>query len=623
MSTPSPGAHDVLQAIVENTSDAVVLLNADGAVRFMSQSSSRVHGYTAEERIGHSELELIHPDDLAAMQASLADCLSRPGVPISTEYRLRHKDGSWRRVEAVAVNRLDERHVEAIVINFRDITAHRLAEHSVGQSEVRLRHIVEHAQDLIYSCDITGRFTYVNPMAGRVMKYESNELIGRHFLSLIREDYRQAAAALYNQQVRERTPNTYFEFPAVAKTGEIVWIGQHVQLECEDDAPVAVHAIARDITRQKDVEDTLRRSEEHYRSLVQGAAFGIYRSTSDGRILDANPAFAAMLGYLSVEDVMTRNMVDLYRSPADRAALLATGVHRQHGIGEVAWKKKDGTPILVRLVTRIIEGDEEGVTYYETIAEDVTDRRALEEQLRQAQKMEAVGRLARGVAHDFNNVLAAIIGYSELIATSVKPGNALRDDAMEIRKAAERGAALTRQLLAFSRSEAIEPRVVNLQRALDDNRSMLQQLVGPHVLIRLDMVGAAPHVRIEPGQFEQLLLNLAVNARDAMPTGGVLTLRIDAVQLDAGTIIGYPGALSGSYARLSVRDTGTGIDPEAQPHVFEPFFTTKDPSKGTGLGLSIVYGIAKDAGGSVTFTTTPGQGTTFEVLLPLVTPEQP
>jgi signal transduction histidine kinase len=272
----------------------------------------------------------------------------------------------------------------------------------------------------------------------------------------------------------------------------------------------------------------------------------------------------------------------------------------------------------VRLAARIVERSEDGVTCYETIAEDVTERRALEEQLRQAQKMEAVGRLARGIAHDFNNILAAIIGYSELIMARLKPESAVGIDAREIRKTAERGAALTRQLLAFSRSQAIEPRVVDLHAVFDNSAHMLKQLMGRNVSLRVDVSGPPPRVLIEPGQFEQVLLNLVVNARDAMPHGGVVTLKIEAIELGPRDILRYPGTLSGSYARLAVRDTGTGIDLANQPYIFEPFFTTKDPEKGTGLGLSIVYGIVKDAGGTITFATTPGKGTTFEVLLPLV-----
>ena len=489
---------------------------------------------------------------------------------------------------------------------------------STPPNEERLRQLVEQAPDLIYSCDPGGRFTYVNPAARLVLKYEPDELIGRSLVSIIREDYRETAAMLVARQVGTRIPSHYFEFAAVAKTGQTIWIGQHMQLVLEGDAVLGINVIARDISRQKDTEERLRQSEEEYRSLVQGAAFGIYRSTEDGRILDANLALAQMLGYDGTEELLTHNMLDLYRSPEERAALLATGVHQHHSIGEVAWKKKDGTPILVRLAARIVERSGEGVTCYETIAEDVTERRTLEEELRQAQKMEAVGRLARGIAHDFNNILAAVIGYSELIIARSSPDSAVAIDAQEIRKTAERGAALTRQLLTFSRSQAVEPRVVDLQAVFENSAHMLGQLMGPHVSLRADFSGPPPKVLIEPGQIEQVLLNLVVNARDAMPEGGLVTVKIDTVELGPRDLVRYPGTLSGSHARLTVQDTGMGIEVETQPYIFEPFFTTKDPEKGTGLGLSIVYGIVKDAGGTITFSTTPGSGTTFEVLLPLI-----
>jgi two-component system cell cycle sensor histidine kinase/response regulator CckA len=196
--------------------------------------------------------------------------------------------------------------------------------------------------------------------------------------------------------------------------------------------------------------------------------------------------------------------------------------------------------------------------------------------------------------------------------------SSVAQDALEIHKTATRGAALTRQLLLFSRSQALEPRVVELHKAFETNASMLKQLLGPRVTVRVELVGPPPQVLIEPGQFEQVLMNLLVNARDAMPNGGMITVRIDAVELGPRDVVRFPGTLSGSYARISVRDTGSGIDPDKQPHIFEPFFTTKTTDKGTGLGLSIVYGIARDAGGTVTFSTMPGKGTTFEVLFPLV-----
>lgn len=368
-------------------------------------------------------------------------------------------------------------------------------EAALRASEERLRHIVEHAQDLIYYCDIDWRFTYVNPAATRVMKYEESELIGRHFLTLIREDYRATAGELYAKQLLNRTPSTYLEFPAVAKDGETIWIGQHVQLVFEEDRPVAAHAIARDITRQKNAEESLR----------------------------------------------------------------------------------------------------------------------------QAQKMEAVGRLARGVAHDFNNLLAAIIGYSELIVGRLQPGHPASDDAKQIEKAAARGGALTRQLFTFSRNQLLEPELIDLHKAAQSDEPMLRQIVafGGTITLRVSTPGQPPSVRIDEGQLKQVLLNLLINARDAMPKGGAIELTVDSVEVGTDGPPRYPGVGPGRYARITVRDTGTGIDPKIQPHVFEPFFTTKDPSKGSGLGLSIVYGIAKDAGGTVVFATAPGEGTTFEVLLPL------
>lgn len=271
---------------------------------------------------------------------------------------------------------------------------------------------------------------------------------------------------------------------------------------------------------------------------------------------------------------------------------------------------------MVRLTARTVPVDDGNVIAFEGIAEDVTERRVLEEQLRQAQKMEAVGRLARGVAHDFNNVLAAIVGCSDLLLARLKKGDPSREEAQEISKAAERGAALTRQLLTFSRRQALEPKVLDLRAVVRGVESLLLRLTGD-VTVRLHTPGVSPHVRVEPGQIEQVLLNLVVNARDALGEGGTIDVVVDSLELDERGALAYPGLPPGRYARMSVRDTGSGISLEAQRHAFEPFFTTKGPSKGTGLGLSIVYGIAKEAGGTVTFTTSP-KGTAFDVLLPQV-----
>ena len=607
----------LFRVLVQNSSDAIVMLNADGSIRFASESSARLLGYSLAERMGRSAFENMHPDDLAPTHAIFAECLHRAGVPFPAEYRVRHKDGTWRHIESIAVNRLDDPTIGAIVVNYRDVTDRRVAQEALQASEQRLRHIVEHAQDLIYYCDANGRFTYVNPTAARVMQYDERELIGRHFLTLIRDDYRRTAAELYQRQLLEHMPTTYFEFPSVTKTGATIWVGQHVQLVYVAERIVAVHAIARDITRQKDAEDRLRKSEARYRSLIQGAAYGIYRTTVEGEILDANPALASMLGY-TVEELHALNMSALYKSASDRGALIEL-----YGRGtketlttDVTWQRKDGTPIIVRLTARVADF-EDGVSCFEGVAEDITEKRALEEQLRQALKMEAVGRLARGVAHDFNNVLAAIIGSSDLLALSLLPEDPAREEAEEIRKAAERGAALTRQLLAFSRSQMLDAKLLDLNDVVPGLDGMMERLAGDRVGVFVRASGVPTLVRIEPGQLEQVLMNLVVNARDAMPAGGTITVVVGRITLDERSVLRYPGVSDGEFARIAVSDTGEGIAPDMQSHLFEPFFTTKGPSKGTGLGLSIVYGIAKEAGGTVSFFTEPGKGTTFEVLLPL------
>jgi len=608
----------LFQVLVQNSSDAVAMLDADGTIRFLSDSAARLLGYSLGERITRSALELMHPDDAPRARDSLVECLRRPGVPLAAEYRLRHKDGSWRNLEGIAVNRLDHPAIAAVVVNYRDVTDRRLAEEALRASEEHLRHIVENAQDLIYYCDREGRFTYVNPTAARVMQYAEHELIGRHFLSLVRPDYQQAAGNVYQRQMLDRTPTTYLELPAVTKTGQTIWVGQHVQLVYEGERVTAIHAITRDISRQKDADDRLRKSEARYRSLIQGAAYGIYRATVDGTILDANPALANMLGY-TVDELLALDMSAVYKSSAERGALIDRyrRENNQTLATDVTWQRKDGTPIVVRLTARVVDFDD-GLSCFEGVAEDITEKRALEDQLREALKMEALGRLARRVAHDFNNVLAAIIGCSDLLCMSLKPDDPSRHESDEIRRAALRGAALTRQLLAFSRSQKPDAKLLDLNEAVLRLESILRGLVGERVSLTVRVSSTPTRMRVEPGQLEQMLLNLVVNARDAMPEGGPIDVLVEPVRLDERSVLRYPGIADGPFARLAVTDTGVGIDPDVEAHIFEPLFTTKDASKGTGLGLSIVYGIAKAAGGTVSFMTGPTQGTTFEVLLPLV-----
>jgi two-component system cell cycle sensor histidine kinase/response regulator CckA len=491
MSDTQPAPGDLFQALVEYSSDAIVLVDDAGRMRFLSRTAERLLGHPIADRIGKSVFEHLHPDDVAKARAVLSESLREPQVPKMLVVRNLHRDGSWRDIEAVVVNRLDEPAVRAIVTNFRDVTERRRAE------------------------------------------------------------------------------------------------------------------------------EALRASEAKYRFFIERAALGIYRSTEDGRILEANPAFARMLGYASVEDVMRLNMRDIYQWHADRAVLLASHRGKPGGTVEVQWKKQNGERILVRLTARTLI-DPGGRESYETIAEDITEKRALEDQLRQAQKMEAIGRLARGIAHDFNNVLAAIAGSAELLAYKYPDDHPAHIEAREIQKAAERGATFTRRLLAFGRQQTLQPQPADVHATVRAFESTLRRIIGTAVTMNIHATGTPPIVRIEPGQLEQVLMNLAVNARDAMPDGGGIDITLDTIEVDEHNAVRYAGVPKYRYARIAVKDSGVGMDSDLQRQIFEPFFTTKDPDKGTGLGLSIVYTIAKESGGTVTCTSAPGKGTTFEVLLPVM-----
>lgn len=622
MRAPDAASSDLFRILVENSADGVSLLDDNGRLLFASASAVRMLGHPLDERLGRPVFDMVHADDLERVMTTFAACLARPGEPIAAEYRVRHKDGSWHVIESVAVNRLEQDGVSAIVVNFRDITDRKGSKEALHESQERLRQLVERAEDIIYYCDLSGRFTYANPTAGRVMQYASGDLIGRHFLTLIRPDYHERAVALYKDQLEARTPNTYFEFPAVTRLGDIVWLGQHVQLVMHGDEIAGVQAIARDITRQKIAEERLRQSEARYRSLIHGAAYGIYRTLADGTLLDANPALAHMLGYASSDELQALNMVDIYERPHDHddyLALVTRGGDTTPSI-HAHWKRKDGTPIVVRLTARFVTFAEENLSCFEGIAEDVTERRALEQQLRRAQRMEAVGLLARGVAHDFNNVLAAILGSADLLMLHLAPEHPAQEEAQEIVKAAERGAMFTRKLLAFSSRQVHEPRVLDAHEIVAGMEPMLRRLTSDGIELRLHTPGPTPFARVDAGDLEQILLNLVVNSRDAMPAGGAIDITVESMTFDATAARRYPGLSPGAYVRVSVHDSGVGIAPDVQPHLFEPFFTTKNPATGTGLGLSIVYSIAKEAGGTVTVHSTPERGTTFDVLLPTADP---
>jgi len=364
-------------------------------------------------------------------------------------------------------------------------------------------------------------------------------------------------------------------------------------------------------------QDGLRRSESNFRSLVTNAPYGICRCDSAGQLLDANPALLAMLGYSTEEELVGKHLGGLY---ADTHNWFELADHLRseapfNGL-IVEWLRKNGTVMVVRVSGRAVSNNGKGNTF-ELFAEDVTERRVLEQQLRQSQKMEAVGRLAGGVAHDFNNLLMVISGYAEFLLERLGQEPALRAPAQEIANAAGRATSLTRQLLAFSRKQMLAPRILDLNEVVTENLKMLTRMIGEDIELVMIPEASLGAVRADVGQIEQVIMNLAVNARDAMPSGGRLTIQTSNVSVADEDARFHAPVQSGNYVMLTIGDTGAGMDAETQSHIFEPFFTTKG-SKGTGLGLSTVYGIVKQSGGYIWVDSEAGKGTTFRIYLPRV-----
>lgn len=534
----------------------------------------------------------------------------------SFEDELRFEDDAgelrWVRHQVVRVD-------DGIAIMSRDITKRRQLDEALAQGETRFHQLVESASDGIYRIDTHGIFLYTNPIASRLMGCGEAGLVGRMYLEFVRHDHHEQGIALYKKQILERIPVTYWEFPAVTLDGRELWVGQNVHIEQRNGEVTSLFAVARDITERKKAEIALRESEQRYRFLTEHSTDLVCRLTLTGTILYASQVCAAILGY-SAEDIIGASIFEFCHADdlePVRAAMARLAGHQGAETMTFRARRRDGQYVWLETTSQAVRDPVSGlIGEVLSVSRDITQRRRLEEDLRQAQKMDAVGQLAGGVAHDFNNLLTAIRGFTDLLGRSFDAGDARRRDVAEILKATERAASLTRQLLAFSKRQVLRTESLRVNAIVGDMSKIIRRLLGESIRVDTDLAPDVWMIRADAGQLEQVLLNLALNARDAMRQGGTLRISTRNVEV-AATAAAETILLPGRYVVLEVHDTGVGMSEETRARIFEPFFTTKDPGGRSGLGLATVYGIVAQSGGTISVSSSLGAGATFTIHLPV------
>lgn len=502
---------------------------------------------------------------------------------------------------------------------YQQLQLHRTRRRLIEREEL-FQLITENVADMIAVVDMEGHRLYNSPSYHRVLGYTAEELQSSSSFEQIHPDDRNRVreAAMEARRTGVGRPLEY-RMRHIDGTWRVLESAASV-IRSRSGEPERLVIVNRDVTQRKEAEESLHVSESGFRSMIEDAPYGIYRAGIDGKLLRANPALQKMLGYDNLDELLSASLpTNVFRNPSDFRGfkeLLENATEFKDV--EVELKRRDGAPITVRCTGRKVKGEHEGVPCFDVFAEDVTERRILERQLRMAGKMEAVGRLSGGIAHDFNNLLGVIIGYGQVLKRRLGAGSDLLECAEEIEKAGQRAASLTRQLLAFSRQQILTPSILKLNDLVLDMAKMLPRLLGEDITVKTSLSSDLGMVKADQGQIEQVIMNLAVNARDAMPEGGTLRIETANVELDQAYAWQHPGAKPGHYVMLSVIDSGTGIDPDTLTHIFEPFFTTKEVGKGTGLGLATVYGVVKQSGGYIWVESEPGHGASFQIFLPRV-----
>jgi len=602
------------RTLVESSNDAIIVIQ-DGKLVFFNKKLEELLGYDRSDIIDKPFMLFIHPDDVQKVVNNYNLRMSGGNAPSTYEFRGCPKSGELIHAEINVVQTEWEGNPASLVF-LRDITDRKVMEETLRESERLHRQLVENADDIIFITDHEGRFELINPIAKRITGYTEQDLIGRQFQDLIPVTHRRNVQKFYLRQNLKKIRDTYLEFPVITKSGATLWLGQNVQIITKDDQIIGFQAIARDITARIQAEEALRESEKKYRRIFETSSDTIYLSTLDGSFIDINPAGEKLFGYAR-EELLKINITETYQNPNDRYHFIEKikeeGLVANH---PVTLKKRDGTP-LECLVTANIITDKAGSTIgFQGMIRDITEKKLLESQLFHAQKMEAIGALAGGMAHNFNNILVGIMGYSEYLLARKNPDDSDYKSLKTINDAAIKASGLTRQLLGIGRGGEHKPISLNMNDVIKRVLPLTTGTFHKSITIETALSPELPVIEGDPGQLEQCLLNIFINARDAMPNGGVLNIKTYKTVLDENFVKSHLESRVGEYAVVCVSDTGIGMPSEVRDHVFEPFFTTKTDSDGSGLGLSSVYGIIKNHRGFITLYSEEKQGATFRLYFP-------
>jgi two-component system cell cycle sensor histidine kinase/response regulator CckA len=602
-----------LAAIVEFSRDAIIGTDLRGRVTSWNKGAEMMYGYAAHEAIGR-RISILAPDDHIDEIASVTAEVKAGRHVESFETVRKHKSGRLINVSLTVSPVLDS---DGTIIGAsaiaRDITAQKLAEETLRKANETS---IYASPVPIIVADAERRVTMWNPAAEALFGWNEQEVVGKS-VPTIPDEERQRSALLHEKFLSGATV-TGVELVRQKRDGSLVTVSLSASpIRDENQKVKGILGFLLDVSEQKKAEEALRQAEQKYRTIFENAIEGIYQTTPEGQYLVANPSLAHMLGFESPEelvrtrtDVRSQEYVDPEKHAEFLQAMKTDGKVQNF---EYQAYRKDKRIIWVSENARAVLGADGRVLHFEGTVEDITQHRELKDQLWQMQKIEAIGRLAGGVAHDFNNILMAISSYAELLERKVTEDT--RRYVAEIVKATDRGSSLTQGLLTFSRKQLLSPKILDLNALIADQITMLRRLIPENIELKFVPSNGIGRIKTDPSQVEQVIMNLVINARDAMANGGPVEISTSNAKLDR-----TQSPISGDcqdYVLVSVKDSGCGMDAATKSRIFEPFFTTKEQGKGTGLGLSIVFGIIQNCGGQILVDSEPGVGTNFKIYFPV------